>query len=298
MGGGYKDVIAIPVDDPDVKAIAGAFFKPEGTGPFPAIVYLGDCGGLAGPTDMTLQKIVIEHHLSKGVATLILDPYTPRNEPGGVCETARMNSGILDREINDAYAALATLAATPGIDAHRIFLQTYGMGGYAGLLAVDTYAVSRHKEQFAGLIAFYPGCDVKSAFVVPTIVFVGDLGRGRGVEVYGDQRAAEFSSQSSTRARPTISLHQASTRKSRASTSSTTGRRPKTRRAASTHSSRSKRSEDWMPRCSIFADTQNGAGGCAALTKCERLPRTARATDVTPFTRQRTGARHEQEQTN
>jgi hypothetical protein len=28
MGGGYKDVIPIPVDDPATKAIAGALFKP------------------------------------------------------------------------------------------------------------------------------------------------------------------------------------------------------------------------------------------------------------------------------
>src|SRR5208337_4028972 len=30
MGGGYTNVIAIPVDDPDTKAIAGALFKPPG----------------------------------------------------------------------------------------------------------------------------------------------------------------------------------------------------------------------------------------------------------------------------
>ena len=33
IGGGYaggKNVVAIPIDDPDVKAIAGALFKPAG----------------------------------------------------------------------------------------------------------------------------------------------------------------------------------------------------------------------------------------------------------------------------
>ena len=33
MGGGYTNVIAIPVDDPATKSIAGALFKPTGTGP-------------------------------------------------------------------------------------------------------------------------------------------------------------------------------------------------------------------------------------------------------------------------
>ena len=36
MGGGYTNVIPIPVDDPNIKAIAGALFKPEGAGPSPA----------------------------------------------------------------------------------------------------------------------------------------------------------------------------------------------------------------------------------------------------------------------
>ena len=46
MGGGYTNVIPIPVDDPTTKAIAGALFKPTGTGPFPAVVYIGGCSGV------------------------------------------------------------------------------------------------------------------------------------------------------------------------------------------------------------------------------------------------------------
>jgi len=38
MGGGYTNVIPIPVDDPTTKAIAGALFKPAGAGPFAAVV--------------------------------------------------------------------------------------------------------------------------------------------------------------------------------------------------------------------------------------------------------------------
>ena len=60
MGGGYKDVVAIPVDDPDVKAIAGALFKPEGAGPFPAVVYMSGCGGLNAPPEVSQEKIVVE----------------------------------------------------------------------------------------------------------------------------------------------------------------------------------------------------------------------------------------------
>src|SRR5271166_3663517 len=81
MGGGYNNVIPIPVDDPATKNIAGALFKPAGAGPFPAIVYMSGCGGLNNPPEMALEKSVIDHLLAKGVATLVVDPFTPRNEP-------------------------------------------------------------------------------------------------------------------------------------------------------------------------------------------------------------------------
>ena len=47
IGGGYTNVIAIPVNDPSVQEIAGALFKPQGAGPFPAMVYMPTCGGPA-----------------------------------------------------------------------------------------------------------------------------------------------------------------------------------------------------------------------------------------------------------
>ena len=85
MGGGYTDVISIPVNDPAIKAIAGALFKPAGAGPFPAVIYMSGCAGINSPLERAQHKATIDHLLSKGVATLIIDPFTPRNEPEGVC---------------------------------------------------------------------------------------------------------------------------------------------------------------------------------------------------------------------
>ena len=85
MGGGYTDVIPIPVDDPTTKTIAGALFKPAGSGPFPGVVFMTGCAGLNSPEAIAMQKTVIDHLLAKGVATLLVDPFTPRNEPEGIC---------------------------------------------------------------------------------------------------------------------------------------------------------------------------------------------------------------------
>ena len=46
MGGRYANVTPIPVDDRATKAIADALSKPEGAGPFPAVVYIFGCYGL------------------------------------------------------------------------------------------------------------------------------------------------------------------------------------------------------------------------------------------------------------
>jgi len=99
VGGGYKEVIPIPVDDPATKAIAGALFKPAGPGPFPAVVYMSGCAGLTYPSELVLERTAIDHLLAKGVATLIVDPFTPRNEPEGVCASINKDTFV---EICDA----------------------------------------------------------------------------------------------------------------------------------------------------------------------------------------------------
>ena len=83
MGGGYTNVIPIPLDDPTIKNIAGALFKPAGSGPFPGVVFMTGCAGLSSPEEIAMQKTVIDHLLAKGVATLLVDPFTARNEPEG-----------------------------------------------------------------------------------------------------------------------------------------------------------------------------------------------------------------------
>src|SRR5208337_3707294 len=75
-GGGYTNVIAIPVDDPDTKAFAGALFRPHGAGPFPAVIYLGYCASFASGDERAVQKTLVERLPAKGFATLIVDSYT------------------------------------------------------------------------------------------------------------------------------------------------------------------------------------------------------------------------------
>jgi dienelactone hydrolase len=179
MGGGYTDVIAIPVNDPGTKAIAGALFKPQGAGPFPAVIYVSPCGGIDSPPNRAQQKAVVDHLLSKGVATLIIDSFTPRNEPKGVCA----NLGNLDgatatqyatRGANDALAALRVLKAMPDIDAKHIFLQGYSLGGTSSLIAIDSQKSPDHDAKFAGAIAYFPFCYGGVDPSVPVLAMTGE----------------------------------------------------------------------------------------------------------------------------
>jgi hypothetical protein len=56
MGGGYTNVIPIPVDSPRTKAISGALFKPEGVGPFPAVIYMPACDGVDTPVARDFKR--------------------------------------------------------------------------------------------------------------------------------------------------------------------------------------------------------------------------------------------------
>jgi dienelactone hydrolase len=179
MAGGYTNVIPIPVDDPATKAIAGALFKPAGAGPFPAVVYMVSCAGLCVYPEMELETTVIHHLSAKGFATLIVDPFTPRDEPG-ICE--KLNDPNLNekkwaeyatRGGGDAVAAVKVLQSMPDIDPDRIFLQGYSYGAGASLFAVDPKTPGAHGAKIAGVIAYYPYCLATEASV-PALILVGE----------------------------------------------------------------------------------------------------------------------------
>jgi dienelactone hydrolase len=167
MGGGYTNVIPIPVDDPKTKAISGALFKPEGLGPFPAVIDMPSCGGVDTPVARAFQKALINHLQSKGFATLIVDPFTPRGH-------SRCDDGGMIFGFKDALAALKVLGAMPEIDVSHIFLQGSSWGATASLALVNSANPDRGDARVAGVIAYYPGCTVVAAPSVPVLVLIGE----------------------------------------------------------------------------------------------------------------------------
>ncbi len=164
--------VAIPVVDADTKAIGGELFKPQGAGPFPAVIYLGFCGSLQG--ERAVQKSLVERLAAKGFATLILDPYTPCDQANGVCGELDKVGWYVTRLAADAYAALNALAKLPDIDAKRVFLLGYAFGADSALLATDSHAAANLPLTFAGVVSYFPYCGYGTDFPVPTLVLIGE----------------------------------------------------------------------------------------------------------------------------
>ena len=150
------EIIAIPVDDPETKAISGLLFEPQGAGPFPAVIYLPGCDGATSASALRLENVLVEDDVGEGEAVLILDSFTARGVPNGVCGRP-VDMVFLMRRAEDAYDAAKALAQRPEIDVGRIVLQGYEQGAIAATLAVRPGVAARHGGGvFSGVVTVGP----------------------------------------------------------------------------------------------------------------------------------------------
>ena len=155
-----------------------------GSGLFPAIVYMSGCVGLGVPLEKNLEKSLIDHRLGRGVATLIVDPFTPRNEFGMARHGLYERIGASDlsekewaqnasRGGNDIVAAVRVLRSMTDIDPNRIFLHGYSIGATSSLSAVDSKTPGTYDVKIAGVIAYYLYCMATDSSA-PVLSLVGD----------------------------------------------------------------------------------------------------------------------------
>jgi hypothetical protein len=69
----------------DKLELTGILSKPNGNGPFPAVVMLCGCGGLKNKDDAKNQEVWAQRLMGWGYITLSVDSLTPRNYDN-VCE--------------------------------------------------------------------------------------------------------------------------------------------------------------------------------------------------------------------
>jgi dienelactone hydrolase len=154
-------------------------YKPDGDGPFPVVIALHGCGGLAGPSEPAQARYRdwAEQLLKGGNAVLLPDSYGSR-ELGPQCRVKEHRILARRERVADIMASREWLVQQPWAARDRISLLGWANGASALLWAVRPQLSSRNIEpDFRSAVAFYPDCRISSRLGwsarVPTLLLIG-----------------------------------------------------------------------------------------------------------------------------
>lgn len=154
------------------QPLYGYLNKPEGPGPFPAVVLLHGCAGLNQAHSHMADQLV-----KQGYVSLIVDSFGSRGF-FNICENPR-KLDPLNRAM-DAYGALIHLQELPFVDSARIALIGWSHGGSSALSAVDRsndyFFPDESNSRFKAAVTYYPGCNVafRPNFFADVLLLIGD----------------------------------------------------------------------------------------------------------------------------
>lgn len=152
--------IALPTRDGlELRAMLA---KPEGAGPFPAIVALHGCGGLWAKSGKMRARETdwARRFNAAGWAVVFPDSFTARGYES-VCHE-RERPILPERErVRDAFDALAWLQTQSFAKPERIAVFGWSHGAMTTLWTIASASPGRPAglaHDFVGAVAFYPGC--------------------------------------------------------------------------------------------------------------------------------------------
>jgi dienelactone hydrolase len=168
------------VDIPSGSSVLHAqLYKPDGDGPFPVVIALHSCGGLAGHSEPVAPRYRdwAEQLLKDGDAVLLPDSYASR-ELGPQCRVKERHVRARRERVADIMASRQWLVQQPWAAQDRISLLGWANGASALLWAVRPQLSSRNAEpDFRSAIAFYPDCRISAGLGwsarVPTLLLIG-----------------------------------------------------------------------------------------------------------------------------
>jgi dienelactone hydrolase len=157
-------------------AIPAAEVRPEGSGPFPAVVLMHGCHGVSGSTRQWAGWFR-EH----GYVALIVDSWLPRGIRDGCVPGPDISS---TERFDDAMGALRWLQSRPYVDGRHVGIIGWSNGGVFALAAVNGPSLARARARgvalpepgFAASVAVYPGgCYslVDERVVRPLLLLIG-----------------------------------------------------------------------------------------------------------------------------
>jgi dienelactone hydrolase len=146
-GGIATHLVTVPAPHPAV--LTGDLYRPAGPGPFPALVLLHGCSGPPPNGVAWAQWLQAE-----GYAAFALDSFAGRGRRRLCGDSSALTGG---GRAGDVFAAAATLARLPFIDAERIGAMGFSHGGWTVLWA-SWHQVRYEEIRLRALGAFYPAC--------------------------------------------------------------------------------------------------------------------------------------------
>ncbi|HLH93156.1 MAG TPA: dienelactone hydrolase family protein [Xanthobacteraceae bacterium] len=174
-----------PVDIPlDKGALKSLLFRPEGPGPFPAVVALHGCDGLMTRKNVlgTRSRDWAEHLVKAGFVVLLPDSFGSRGL-GSQCGVRRRAVRSSRERVADANAARHWLQAQTYIEPRHVTLLGWSTGANTVLWTVRRRIAlaetNANDIDFRSAVALYPGCgrldNAGWSARIPTLILIGAI---------------------------------------------------------------------------------------------------------------------------
>ena len=141
-------------------------FRPDGPGPYPAVVFAAGCEGFTPAMAPTVYERRAEHLRARGHVVMFVDSL-------GRCGLKTCAGGITHADVaRDLAAAAASLGSEPMVDPSRIAAMGWSYGGRAVLMAL---AAPGGAPAFSRAVVFYPDCRALDPWkaALPALMLLG-----------------------------------------------------------------------------------------------------------------------------
>jgi len=150
-------------------ALTGKLYRPEGAGPFPAVVLMHGCAGVSGDNSLEVSDLLRD----AGYVAFLVDSFS-RRHVSNVCNDPDTKSPTSIERVEDAFAARRYLSSLAFVDSSRIGLLGWSHGGRTALLTWDRNSAVSGTAPFAAIAAYYPLCTGAPSSGVPLLILIGE----------------------------------------------------------------------------------------------------------------------------